>query len=454
MRSFLICSVIGALASPAAAFQMEPPRKDDAEATASVSLPEAEPCWLIEEALFRSVRVDPRVEAAKAERDLAAANFQASLSQSLPQVSTFAQFGESSNGLLQNNQSDNEFGLIVQQNLFDFGATRLGQIGAKAQMSATEHNIDQVKGDVAQEIGTAYLELLRSGDILQLAKEQEDYFARDALTVDDRLKAKAITITDASQIKANYALAVSQTIDATQGRDQAQARLEILLDQEVSCADRNDTARYFNETEALLDEETLDSLLDLSASNAAALRESRERIRAARATSEQSRRAGLPTVAFSGFISYEEADNNPFTQQSNDLEEQNRVGINITGPLYSGGLNQARQNDARARLRGANSDLASIRSALRDTVTRAWVRAQGQKNSQAALMDARENLATQLENIQREYEIGTRTLREVVDTAEAYYATASQEVNLRYQYYNNMLILRSTAYGLDLPGGR
>lgn len=411
-------------------------------------------CLFFDDALLASVRVDPRIESAKAERDLAAANFQAALSQSLPQVSTFAQFGLSSNGLLQNNQSDNEFGLTVQQGLYNFGATRLSQVGAKAQMSATEHNISQVKADVAQEIGTAYLELLRTNDILALAKKQEDYFAKDALSVDARLRQQAITITDASKIKADLALAQSQTIDATLSRDQAKSRLEILLDEEINCTAKNNLMAFFQEARAQVNAESLDSLLDLATSNAAALRESQERIRAARASTEEVRRAGLPTVNLTGFISYQEATANPFLGQTGGgLDERSRIGLNISGPLFTGGLNLARQRDARARLRGANSDLVAIRAALKDTITRAWVRAKGQENSQAALAKATKNLKTQLDNIQQEYDLGTRTLTEVVNVAEAYFQTASQEVNMRYQYYNNLFILYSSAYGLDIPNG-
>ena len=409
-------------------------------------------CFSFEDALFESTRIDPRIDGAKAERDVAAANLMASMAQTRPQLSAFAQFGDSSNGLLQNNSSDNEVGIRLQQNLFNFGAFKLSQLGANEQLKASEHNISQIKETVAQEIATAYLELLRSTAIVTIAQNQENYYREDALTADRRLDGQIITLSDASQIKANYALATSQRIDAVLSRDQAKSRLEILLDLKFECP--SSVSAYFAETEAFLNEETLDSLVSQALSNAPALKRSRSRTNAARASSEESNRAGLPVVSLTGFVSFEEDTRRNSSFQLEDfVRREERIGINITSQLFSGGQNRARQHDARARLRGAKSDAASVRASIEDSVTRAWIRVQSQKNAQVALADATANLKTQLDATKLEYDAGRRTLSEVVRAAEAYYETASQASNLRYQYYNNLMLLRAAAFGLSQTNG-
>jgi adhesin transport system outer membrane protein len=420
-------------------------------ATAQEETPEPAPsqCFRFEEALDIATRIDPRVEGAKAERDLAAANFVGALSQTRPQINAFAQLGEG-DGLLQNNQSDNEVGFQIRQNLYSFGAFKLSQIGAREQLKASEHNIHQVKEDVAQEIATAYLELLRASAIVKIAQEQEDYYKEDALTADLRLDGQIITLSEASQIKANYALATSQRIDAVLSRDSAKRRLAILLDTPVDCADEPTTAEYFTDTEDMFAEATLDTLIAQATSSAPAIRSSRARVNAARAATEESRRAGLPIVSLSGFVAYEYEEDvlQPDFTRDDEFQQENRIGLNVTSQIFSGGQNAARRQDARARLRGANSDAASIRAFIEDNVSRAWIRVQSQKDARRVLADARENLKAQLEATELEYEAGRRSLTDVVRAAESYYATASQESNLKYQYYNNLMLLRSNVDGI------
>ncbi len=406
-------------------------------------------CVPFEEALDIATKVNPRVEGANAERDLATANLLAAKSQSRPQVLFFAQAGQG-DGRLQNNQRDNQVGLQLQQTLYNFGANRLTQAGAREQITAAGYNIEQTKGEAAQEMGTAYLEVLRSAEIQKLTVEQEQYYLQDAETADQRLTAQAITITDASQIKASAAVSASQRIDATLFKDQAQSRFAILLDLdlEYACPAPMSVVVFATETEEILGAETLDSLLSLATRNAAAVKASQSRIRAARATVEQNRRAGLPTVSFQAFVANEE-DINTFTgSPTGSRITRDRVGINVSSQIYSGGLGKARIDDAQARVRGANSDLAAIRASLEDSITRSWVRIQAQQNTLEALAEARRNYKIQLDNVQAEYRIGTRTLAEVVQVAERYYSTASDEINTRYQYYNNLFVLRATVFGL------
>ena len=403
-------------------------------------------CIAFEDALAISVDVNPQIEGAEAERDLARANLLATLSQDRPQVVLFAQTGEG-DGRLQNNQRDNQVGIQLQQTLYNFGANRMARASAQEQVQAAEYSIAETQVRVAQETGTAYLEALRSAAIQVLTEEQEQYNLQDALTADERLRAQAITIADASQVKASAAIATSQRIDATLVRDQALTRLALLLDFDSACTSGLSAFIYADDTEEVIERETLDSILDVAARNAASLKRAQSQIRSARATTEQNRRAGLPVISFQAFAAYEEDID--INGPTGEFITRDRIGLNVTSQLYSGGLGKARVDDSLARLRSANSELTSARIALEDNVTRAWVRIKAQQQTLEALADARINYRTQLDSIQSEYRIGTRPLGDVVQAAERYYSTASQEINTRYQYYNNLFTLRTTVFGLD-----
>ncbi len=406
-------------------------------------------CVAFEEAIRDGIKINPNIDGAEADEDIAKANLLATLAQSRPQVGLFAQLGEGDDRL-QNNQRDNQVGLQINQPLYNFGVNRLAQASAREQVQAAAYSVEQAKEQVAQEIGTAYLETLRSSEVQKLSVEQEEYYLRDSLTADERLEAQAITLSDASQIKASAAVSASQRIDATLFRDQARARLALLLDrdQQYACPQQMSAILFAVETEELLTNETLDSLLTAAIRDAPSVKQLQAQIRAARATTEQNRRVGLPNISAQAFVAYEKNLENPLIPTDDEWSKRDRIGLNVTSEIYSGGLGRARVNDAQARLRAANSDLAALRASLEDTVTRAWVRLQSQQNTLLALEDAKQNYKVQLDNIQSEYRIGTRPLADVVQAAERYYSTASNEINTRYQYYNNLFILRSTVYGI------
>lgn len=440
-RTFIFLSSLSLLAAPVSAAQ-----DPIADLLVAQQLPDTPDCFAFTDALEEGYENDPRIAGAKASREQATANLMAAQSQTLPQISMFAQSTDGDQGLLNNRSDRDQAGLQITQNLYNFGANKLAQAGAKADVIAARHDLTQASADAAEEAGSAYLELLRSNEILKLAEDQEAYYEADVNSVDERLSAKAITIADASQVKASYALAVNQRIEAILGRDSARRRLEILIDQPVTCTSRQSAIAFFEATESVLGEETLDSLIGYALDNASGIRSAEARLKAANLFTEEVRRRAMPNVSLSGFVAYDrQIDPNTNTEEWSDLS---RVSVNVSGQLYTGGLNRARGVDANARLRTARSDLQLNRRILEDTVSRAWVQSQAQIPALQAVADARKNLKTQLENVEAEYKIGSRTVTDLVQAADAYYSAASQEINLKYQYYNNLLVLRSAAFGL------
>ncbi|MGV6800867.1 MAG: TolC family protein [bacterium] len=432
------------LAMPQMAFAQQAPLK--AFTYDEPAMPDNPQCFAFTDALEEAYESDPRIEGARAEREQATANYMASVSQRLPQVSIFAQATEGQEGLLNNRSDRNQAGLQISQSLYNFGAGKLAEVGAKTDVIATQYNLEQVSATAAEEAGSAYLELLRANANLALAREQEAYYLEDAQSVDERLTAKAITIADASQIKASYALAVNQRIESILARDSARRRLETITGYPVTCTSVDSAQGYFRTTKSILDDETLDSLLNFSFENAAGIRSAEARLKSANTFTEEVKRRALPSVSLSGFVAYDRTDNAaPGTNEWNDI---NRVSLNVSGQLYTGGLGRARNLDAKSRQRTAKSNLATSRRQVEDRVTRAWVRMQAQETALSALSDARRNLKTQLDNIKAENKAGTKSVTQTVQAAEAYYTAASQEINMQYQYYNSLLVLRSTAFGL------
>ena len=452
LLSFLCAALLGGVAFFSAALAQEndlaaPPDNNDPIVSPQGDVSQ---CTTFSDALSAAYHGDPRIEGARGELDRALANLQAARAQSRPQISGFVQAG-SGTGRLLNNQSDNLSAIQYNQTIFTFGAIKYSKLAARAEIRAANANIGRVASEVAQEIGSAYLELLRAEALLKLAEQQEEFYAQNTATADSRLEAQVITISEASQIKANYALARSKRIDTDLARQQARARLESLIGYPLYCVSSLAADFYFADTEQYIGEITLDELLEESTRLAPEVQRGVARVAAAEALKKQVARGNLPSVSISGFASREyipESQRGPAFLNPPSYSDRNRIGISINQNFYRGGRGKAELRDAQGRLRIAESELATIRRSIEDMVRRSWVRVQAQEAARQALAEARHQLSVQMEQAQLEYAFGVRRLDEVIRAADAYFNTASQEVETQYQYYNNLFILRANTLGV------
>lgn len=448
LRISLICSgLIGFMITGVQAQSNDfgPPKED----TPIVDQPlENDQCTSFSDALSAAYHGDPRIDGARGELERAEANLLAIKAQSKPQITGFVQAGRG-DGRLLNNQVDNLAAIQYSQTIFSFGAIKYAKDAARAELRVANARISGVASEVAQEIGAAYLELLRAEALLALSKEQEEFYAKNAASVDDRLRQQVITISEASQIRANYSLATSRRIDADLTRGQARARLESLIGYPLYCISSPAADFYFQDTERYIAQKTLDELLGDSMRLAPDVKRTAARVEAAKALQRQTNRNEYPTISISGFVAREyipESRRNPFNPIT--YSDRNRIGLTINQKFYQGGRGEAERRDAAARLTIAQSELENIQRSIADIVRRSWLRVQAQEAARASLAEAKYQLRRQLDETQKEYDIGVRRLDEVIRAADTYFNTAQQEIDIQYQYFNNMFVLRANTLGV------
>lgn len=400
-------------------------------------------CLNVQSAIAQTLRQDPRIERARAQRDIAAANLKAVKSETGPQISSFAQLGNGDGELL-NRRTDNQTGIQFTKEIYDFGASHFSKKAARASLDASQFSIDLSTITSISDAGAAFLETSRSRELLEIAEQREAYYEDDNKTVDERLANKVITVSDASQIKASYTLAISQRVTAKLDVEKALHRLERISGQQISCIDKKSIHAFFTPLRAEIDPLAVDELLEAAMQNSPDLKEAVANVEASKAALKSAKRSNLPEISVSGFKSYEYVD------ELDDWIEEDRIGINIVSDLYNAGRGSAVKEDARARIRRANSDLESARQSVKETVLRNAAQLNAQLAAADALADAKHHLERQLMTTEREYKIRTRTLSDVIRAAESYFDTATKEANTRHQAFNTMLILRVTTNPFDI----
>lgn len=309
---------------------------------------------------------------------------------------------------------------------------------ADSAIAQAEANYAAAEQDLMVSVAERYFDVLAAEDNLAFAVAEKTAISRQLDQAKQRFEVGLIAITDVQEAQARYDLSVSQEIQArsqlAQSRDALRAvagrHYPVLagLQQEPTLADPDPAV-----PDQWVDQSVHQNLRVLAAQ--AGAESARQEIRRMRA-------GHLPTVDLNASIDYVDINFGgiaPITR----LDRQ--VGVQLDVPLFSGGLVNSRTREARSRFEQATELLQQevrtaeldTRNAFRDVETAIALvkaRAQALKSTQVAL-DATE----------AGFEVGTRTIVDVLDAQREYYLAKLNYAQARYQYLVNRLRLKKAA---------
>ena len=134
--------------------------------------------------------------------------------------------------------------------------------------------------------------------------------------------------------------------------------------------------------------------------------------------------------------------------------EEGRIGLNLTVPIFTGGANVARLDAARATYLQRSEELRAARELAESEVRTAWRTVRASKGRIAARERAMRSTRTALRAVRDGYEVGTRTLSDVL-AAEQSALRAIQEFNAaRHDYVVAVVDLKlaaGTVTDADIP---
>ena len=412
-------------------------------------------CLGFQTALREALDFDPRIDGAEANADISRANVMAAQALNRPTLSVFGQTGFNDTRPLDQTRDD-QFGVQANLDLYTFGQRKAAQEAAQAQLQAARYGVAAARAEIAEGVAVAYLDLLRAEAVAGIAREQAASYARDAELSQSRLDRAVITLTDASQIRARFAVAQSDVVNAEVAEEAARARLSILADTPVPCVDTRSATGVLGPGAPAMLALSAEAAAQRAIARSFELRQAQAGRRAAQASYEEARRANLPTISANAFALYNyglapvfedgAVVRDPLTGQietENVFSGDQRVGLSLRQELYAGGRNAARRADARGRLRQAQSDVDLQALILEDRVRRSLVQAKAAQAAGLDLLEASREGRIQLDATLREYEAGTKTLTDLVLATEAYFGAARRETEARFAFYTALARLYS-----------
>lgn len=401
-------------------------------------------CLSFEETLELAARSDPNVVAARAERREATADLKEARSLSRPQLSGFGRSGLGDVGAV-NSVVQNQFGLRASQRIYDFGDARLAREAAKSRELAGTEGIRQEQLVAAREAAGAYLNHLEAKAQLDATEARYAYFQDLLHSVDTLLGRGGATRSERADVAARLAEAQAAALELRFLRDRASTRISITTGQAMALCGISSADAVLETGAAMF--ETMDEAVEAALFNSPSLKSLERQADSFDASRQRARRARLPVVELVGVAAY--ASNG----SSSIYDFQERIGIDVSIPLYSGSSLTARYERADARDALAGADAARARRQLREEVSITFQRIlslQGQLVSRHSIEEQK-----QLEVVaaMMEFDRGTRTLRDLIEIRLDYEDATLERIRAEFELKRRKLALLTLTAQLPFEPG-
>jgi outer membrane protein len=334
--------------------------------------------------------------------------------------------------------------LSLQQPVFNLAAW----FGFKQALSITRQSslaLAAEEQSLILRVAQAYFNVLRAEDNLSTALAQERALAKQKEQAQVRFEVGLIARTDALEAEAAYDDATVVRIDSETSLDLAWEELSV-----ITGMPRTDLERL-SERFPVTAPTPSNGLAwyNFAMSNNLALAAAKEAVVEAHQNLRVNQSRMAPNVdivgAFDRSISNRGIERNPGPDQDRQDFRTSSIGLELNMPIFTGGDNLSRARRARSQLmtaeyqrdqtmREVKRDSLSLYRTVDSDISRIRARRQGIQSSRLAL-----------EATQAGYEVGTRTIVDVLDSQRQLFAAINDYDNARYDYIINSLSLKQVA---------
>jgi len=277
---------------------------------------------------------------------------------------------------------------------------------AENTVLAERANLTAVEQQVLQDAATAYLNVVRDLAVVDLNHNNEDVLKRQLEATQDRFRVGEITRTDVAQSEARLSGAYADTASSTASLESSRANfLRVAGIKPESLTTPMDVAGLPT---------SLDEAIERALANNPSIIAAEYNWRAAQDDIRNQRGKLLPEVSLDGSYSY------GWEQSSVENSEQETLSasINVTVPIYQGGAVYAQLRQAKHAAGQARLLLDEARTQVREQAQQAWEQMVSTTASIASLEDQIDAAQIALEGVQREAQVGARTVLDVLDAEQ------------------------------------
>lgn len=377
----------------------------------------------------------PLVRLAEADKSIAAADLRAARSLSRPSVAAFGRTAGGDNGLT-NNIFENQVGLRASQRILDFGDARLARRSARAGIAARDFQVEDASEEAALEVGF-------------VAIAREEFLAKTKLLADrvsflthleEQLRAAinqgTITQSEYLDVAVQLQLAQSRKIEMDFLLSENAEQLRTLIGVE-NCISQKSVEALSSPQLALMRVDHRRQNTDLPAH----IESLRASVQQEEFATDRVKRSRLPVVELVGVASYAQG-------VTDTWEYQQRLGVDVSVPLYTGSLLGSQTDRSNAQLGRLKAELAQAEREWREqrAVSRQRLLAlAAQLTRQSAAVSSKRE---QFEFAEQEFNAGFLILPEFVKDQIELQDAELKRIQVKYDLAREVLIFHRIHNGL------
>lgn len=401
-----------------------------------------------------AVRNDPQLKAAAFRRDATGENKRQAWSNLLPTLSGSASLTKGDNEVaidgitVSETDIDTEsYSLNLRQSLY--AQSNYEQLDvARGQVSQAQAIYDIAYQNFLVRVAVGYFGVLTAKDGVIFAEAEEKALQRQFEQAEQRFEVGLTAVTDVHEARASY--------------DNARARAIISRN---NLADANEalfelTRQYFDAVDPLQEvlplvkplPENQSEWVDIAMQYNPAVIAAQKSLEIADATVRLQRAGHFPTldlVASTGrFTNNEFLIRDDFQRPIGTVpltSDDNRIGLQLSVPLYQGGVVSSRTRQARYILNAVNEDLEQQQRAVIRQTNNAYRAVIAGIEQVGAFGQALISAGAALEATQAGFEVGTRTIVDVLIAQQRYFQAQRDNSAARHTYIVDHLRLKAAA---------
>ncbi|MRS14368.1 outer membrane channel protein TolC [Enterobacteriaceae bacterium RIT691] len=386
---------------------------------------------------------NPDLRKSAADRDAAFEKINEARSPLLPQLGlgadyTYTNGFKDSNGV---NSNETSAALTLTQTIFDMSKWRALTLQEKtAGIQDVTYQTDQQT--LILNTATAYFNVLSAIDSLSFAEAQKQAIYRQLDQTTQRFNVGLVAITDVQNARSQYDTVLADEVTARNNLDNAVEQL------------RQVTGNYYPELASLnvggfkTDKpQAVNALLKEAENRNLSLLQARLSQDLAREQIRYAETGHMPTVgltASTGVSDTKYDGSNATSSQYTDRNiGQNQIGLNFSLPIYSGGSVTSQVKQAQYNFVGASEQLESAHRNVVQTVRSSFNNVNASISSVNAYKQAVVSAQSSLDAMEAGYQVGTRTIVDVLNATTTLYNAKQQLSSARYSYLINQLNIKS-----------
>lgn len=367
--------------------------------------------------------------------------------QLLPQLSGYAQISESSRELLNEEGnvydrdiSDIEYGAELSMQLYSHDTwLQLGNAKKTAHQADIAYQI--AKQDLIVRVTEAYFGLLSAKDDLEFAEAQKVAIERQLEQTKQRFSVGLTAITDVHEAQAEYDDSVTQVIVAQNNIYNAEEALRVITNvypREVSTLN---TTRF---SASRPSPDNVDAWQQTAEAKSLDLISTKISMDIAKKDISIARSGHLPTLGLTGSYAVNDTDitEGSAPEFNQPTVDNYSIGIRLNVPIYSGGSVTSKVRQAQHDYVAASQDMSlSYRNVVQNT-RNAYNTVIATVSAIRALEQSVLSSEKALEATEAGFEVGTRTIVDVLNSTRNLYDSKRNLSSTRYNYINSVLALK------------